>query len=74
MYPPPYPIYQQPQQPQIIMMPPYQLPQTQSSPDTTNQLKYLERMMELKNEENKRLMEMIMRSRDEKQNFKKTVT
>lgn len=50
MYPP-YPFYPpQQNQPQIIMMPQYQQPQPPSIDNNNQQIKYLEKMMELKND------------------------
>ncbi len=47
-----------PPQPQIIMMPPYQ--QNQGNNDINEQIKYFQKVIELKNEENKKLMQMLL--------------
>lgn len=63
-YPPFYPPHQS--QPQIIMIPPYPTqqappqPSPQSNELINEQIKYFQRMIEMKNEENRKLMKMLM--------------
>lgn len=57
------------------MIPPYpqvQPQQTSKNEDVNEQIKYFQKMIEVKNDENKKLMEMLMESKREKNqnNFK----
>lgn len=59
-YPPGYPPYQN--QPQIIMMPPYNAPSQNNTSrrESGESAKYYEKMIQMKNKENKELMAMLM--------------